>query len=151
VGEATGVIDVSSFFQNAPQKAGTPGVVVPDAPAAGAAGTPGAAGPGGGGGFMGSPMFMVVMMLAVFAPILFMNSRRQKKESQARAQMKKGDRVVSTTGLIGELVELTDGEAKVKLAPGVTVQMMSNVISPYAPAQAKPTELKDAKPVTDKK
>jgi hypothetical protein len=39
----------------------------------------------------------------------------------------------------------------VKLAPGVTVQMLANVISPYAPVQAKPTELKDAKPVTDKK
>jgi preprotein translocase subunit YajC len=100
---------------------------------------------------MGSPMFMIVMMLAVFAPILFMNSRRQKKETAARSQMKKGDRVVSTTGLLGELIELSDGEAKVKLAPGVTVQMLANVISPYAPVQAKPTELKDAKPVTDKK
>jgi preprotein translocase subunit YajC len=139
---------VSSFFQNAPQKAGTPGVVAPDAPQSSA---PGAAPAPGAGGFMGSPMFMIVMMLAVFAPILFMNSRRQKKESAARSQMKKGDRVVSTTGLLGELIELTDGEAKVKLAPGVTVQMLANVISPYAPAQAKPTELKDAKPVTDKK
>jgi preprotein translocase subunit YajC len=141
----------SFFFQNAPQKAGTPGVVAPqDGPqtsAPGAAPTPAA----GAGGFMGSPMFMIVMMLAVFAPILFMNSRRQKKETAARSQMKKGDRVVSTTGLLGELIELTDGEAKVKLAPGVTVQMLANVISPYAPAQAKPTELKDAKPVTGKK
>lgn len=139
---------MSSFFQNAPQKAGTPGVVAQDAPPAG---TPGAAAAPAAGGFMGSPMFMIVMMLAVFAPILFMNSRRQKKETAARSQMKKGDRVVSTTGLLGELIELTDGEAKVKLAPGVTVQMLANVISPYAPAQAKPTELKDAKPVTDKK
>jgi preprotein translocase subunit YajC len=81
-----------------------------------------------------------------------MMSRRQKKEAQARASLKKGDRVMSNAGLVGELVELDDRLAKVKIAPGVTVQMVANTVSPFAePEKAAAKELKDPKPVTDKK
>jgi preprotein translocase subunit YajC len=81
-----------------------------------------------------------------------MSSRRQKKEQQARASLKKGDRVMSGAGLIGELVEMDERVAKVKIAPGMTVQIVANTISPYVEADKAPAkDLKEAKAVADKK
>jgi preprotein translocase subunit YajC len=130
-------------FQNVPSKAGTPGVAAPDAPA----GAPQQGGGGAGG------MFTMLLPFLIFVPILFMMFRRQKKEAEQRKSLKKGDKVVSTSGLIGELMEFDERVAKVKIAPGTTVLMLSNSISPFAVevAKAAGAELKDAKPVADKK
>jgi preprotein translocase subunit YajC len=108
----------------------------------------------------GSPpsmMYTVLPMFAVMAVILFMSNRRQKKEQEARKSMKKGERVVSTSGLIGELVDIDEKVAKVKLAPGITVQMLPGSISPLVDA-ATPAkddkalaDLKEAKATADKK
>ncbi len=93
------------------------------------------------------------MMLVIIVPFWLMMNRRTKKETQARAALKKGDRVMSTSGLIGELVELDDRVAKVKISPSVTVQMVANTISPYVEAEraAPAKELKEAKAGSDKK
>ncbi len=96
------------------------------------------------------------MILAIFVPVMLLTSRKQKKEAQARAQMKKGDRVMSTGGLIGELVESDDRLAKVKVAPGVVMQMLTSTLSPYVDPASKAVaaaskELKEAKASSDKK
>jgi preprotein translocase YajC subunit len=81
-------------------------------------------------------MTMVLPMLLVFGVMMFMNSRKQKKEDAARESMKTGDRVVSRSGLIGELSAIEGKIAKVKLAPGITVQMLASSIEPAASATA---------------
>ena len=127
--------------QNVPPKAGVPGTVQDTAPAA-----------SGGGASAQSPLagFMpILMMLVIFVPFFLLMSRRQKKETQARSSLKKGDRVVTNAGLIGELVEMDDRIAKVKISPSVTVQMVSNTVSPFTEPASK--ELKEAKAVSDKK
>jgi preprotein translocase subunit YajC len=94
----------------------------------------------------------ILMMLVIFVPFFLLMSRRQKKETQARASLKKGDRVMTNAGLIGELVEMDDRVAKVKISPGVTVQIVANTVSPFAEPSAAPAkELKEAKAVSDKK
>jgi len=128
--------------QNVPPKAGVPGTVQDSAPAAG----------GGGSASAQSPLsgFMpIIMMLVIFVPFFLLMSRRQKKETQARSSLKKGDKVVTNAGLIGELVEMDDRIAKVKISPSVTVQMVSNTVSPFT--EPAPKELKEAKAVSDKK
>jgi preprotein translocase subunit YajC len=131
---------------NAPSP-GTPGVSVPSGPSSAPA--PASSG--------GSPFFTFAMLLA-FAPILFLMFRRNKKEQQARASLKKGDRVASQSGLVGELIEMDERFAKVKLGPGNTVTMLSSSIQPLdaGPAQPKADEkdlkdLKDAKALAEKK
>ncbi len=135
--------------QNVQPKATTPGVAQDSAPASGGA-TPSA----------GSPLagFMpILMMLVIFVPFFLLMSRRQKKEASARMSLKKGDRVTTTSGLVGELVEMDDRLAKVKIAPGVTVQIVASTVSPFVEAASKgsvpaPTkELKEAKAAPDKK
>lgn len=104
------------------------------------------------------PGSMVTMLLPflVLIPFLLMSFRRQKKEQEARSKLKKGDRVVTQGGLIGELTELDDRIAKVKVAPGVTLQVLASSVSsfegsPDGKTDKQLADLKDAKPATDKK
>jgi preprotein translocase subunit YajC len=137
-----------SFFQDVQPKAGTPGVVEPGAAPSG----------GSGSSQSGSAPSFVTMLLPflILVPFLFLSFRRQKKEQAARGGLKKGDRVVTGAGLIGELVELDERIAKVKIAPGTTVQVLATTISPFAAVAEKKTEkgledLKEAKASADKK
>ena len=130
--------------QNVQPKAGTPGVAVDgNAPAS------------GGAQASGSPLsgFMpILMMLVIFVPFFLLMSRRQKKEATARASLKKGDRVMTNAGLVGELMEMDERLAKVKIAPGVTVQIVANTVTPFVePDKNAAKELKEAKAVSDKK
>ncbi|MEO8798941.1 MAG: preprotein translocase subunit YajC [Polyangiaceae bacterium] len=95
-----------------------------------------------------------LLPLLILVPFFFLSSRRQKKEQAERAKLKKGDRVVSTSGLIGELVELHDKTAKVKLAPGIPpIEMLASSVSPYVPTEAAPAkeEKKDKDALKDLK
>jgi preprotein translocase subunit YajC len=110
-------------------------------------GTPGVAAPGGappaGAGQAAPPPSMITMLLPflILVPFLFLSFRRQKKEKEARGSLKKGDRVVTQAGLIGELVELDERIGKVKIAPGTTVQVLASALSPFESAVS--TEKKD--------
>lgn len=136
-----------SFFQNVQPKQGTPGVAEPSGAPTGA---PAQAAP---------PSSMITMLLPflILVPFLFMSFRRNKKEQEARRNLKKGDRVVTQAGLIGELVDLDERIAKVKIAPGTTVQVLASAVSAFeAQAAASKTDkdlsdLKEAKATADKK
>jgi preprotein translocase subunit YajC len=126
-------------FQDVAPKAGTPGVAQPSGPGP-ASGQ--AAAPGG--------MLSMLLPVLIMVPFLFMMFRRQKKEQAARSSLKKGDKVVTQAGLIGELVELEERIAKVKIAPGTTVQVLASTLGPLetaAPA-ADADKLKDLKEKT---
>ena len=93
-------------------------------------------------------------------PFLFLMFRRQKKEAEQRSKLKKGDTVVSQSGLVGELIEMDERFAKVKIAPGTTVKMLVTSLAPLdgggdkkAPASADKDlkDLKDAKVAAEKK
>jgi preprotein translocase subunit YajC len=128
--------------QNVEPKAatGTPGVVQDSSappPAAAQGGSP------------LSGFVMPLMMLVIFVPFFLLMNRKQKKETLARASLKKGDRVMTNAGLIGELVETDERIAKVKISPGVTVQIVANTISPFAEPEKVPS--KDLKEAAEKK
>jgi preprotein translocase subunit YajC len=133
---------------SAPAAPATPGISVAANPGAAPQPPP----PGG------SPFFTLAMVL-MFVPILFLMFRRNKKEQEARSKLKKGDRIVSQSGLVGELMEMDERFAKVKLGPGNTVTMLTSSLQPLDPvASAKSgagdkdlKDLKDAKAAADKK
>lgn len=135
------------FFQDVPPKQGTPGVAQESAPAGGA---PAQSAPGG-------SMITMLLPFLILVPFLFMSFRRQKKEQEARKNLKKGDRVVTQAGLIGELVDMDERIAKVKIAPGTTVQVLANAVSSFEAHAASSrsdkqlADLKEAKATADKK
>jgi preprotein translocase subunit YajC len=133
------------MFQAVTPKAGTPGVAQDSSGGAPA----GQAAPPGG-------MLTMFLPLLIMVPFLFLMFRRQKKEQEGRAKLKKGDKVVTQAGLVGELVEMDERVAKVKIAPGVNVQVLANTLGPFdtAPAKSDDKDLKDlkeAKAAADKK
>lgn len=121
--------------------------------------------PAGGGaapaqGSAQPPGSMLTMLLPflILVPFLFMSFRRQKKEQEQRKNLKKGDKVVTQAGLIGELVEMDERIVKVKIAPGTTVQVLASAVSSFDPAPAASSktdkelaDLKEAKATADKK
>jgi len=137
-----------ALFQQVQPKAGTPGVAEPSAP-------PSSGGAPQGGSPPGSMLTMLLPFL-ILVPFLLLSFRRQKKEQQARSQLKKGDKVVTQAGLIGELMDLDERIAKVKIAPGTTVQVLASTVSPFDASSDKKTDkelsdLKEAKATADKK
>jgi preprotein translocase subunit YajC len=131
--------------QNVQPKASSPGTVSDSAPLSSSSG-------GSQGQSTLASLLPILMMLVIFVPFFFLMSRRQKKETAARASLKKGDRVVTNAGLVGQLVEMTDHLAKVKIAPSVEVQVLANTISPYVdPEKAQSKDLKEAKATSEKK
>jgi preprotein translocase YajC subunit len=131
--------------QNVPPKAPGPGVVVDSSPVTNT----------NGGGVGGSPLanfLPLLLMLVVIGPFFWMMNRKQKKESAARAALKRGDKVTLASGLIGELAEMDDRVAKVKIASGVTVQALASTVSPFAELQAAAAkDSKEAKAASEKK
>lgn len=95
-------------YQNVPPAPGRePSVAQPSTPAT-PPGAPPPAGPSGLGGMLPLLIMVVPMILLLF----FSNRSQQKKQAAALASLKKGDRVLTDTGLAGRLVELGDRYAK---------------------------------------
>jgi preprotein translocase subunit YajC len=137
----------ATMFQPAAPKAGTPGVSVPPPDSSSSSGSPPPS--------TGSMWVMMAPLFIVMIVMLFMNRGQRKREAEVRAKLKKGDRVVSQSGLVGELVDMDDRLARVKIAPGTNVQMLVSSIGPFEAAPAKEDkqlkDLKDAKAAADKK
>jgi preprotein translocase subunit YajC len=93
----------------------------------------------------------MLLPLLMLVPILFMSMRRQKKESDARAKLRKGDRIVTNGGLVGELVEMDERFAKVKVAPGTTLTVLSSTVGPLEGNPDAKTAAPDAKVATAEK
>ena len=82
--------------------------------------------PGGGGS-------MLLMLMAFVPVILFMffsNRSQQKRQKDMEAKLKRGDRVVTQSGLVGKLVDPPEGRhARIEIAPGVKVQVLRTSIA----------------------
>ncbi len=131
-------------------KAGTPGTAAPSTPDPAPAGNAQREQPN---------TWILLAPMLIVALFMIMTSRSQrKKEAETRAKLKKGEKVVSQSGLIGELVDMDARVATVKIAPGTKVEMLLSSISPFdlaavpaAGADASLKDLKDAKTAADKK
>lgn len=71
------------------------------------------------------PLLLVGMLIFIF----WTNRSQQKKQTEAIAGLKKGDRVVTQSGLVGRLIELESRYAKLEIAPGVKVQVLRTALS----------------------
>jgi preprotein translocase subunit YajC len=85
----------------------------------------GAAPPGGGGG-TGALMTQVVFFVAIFAIFYFLMIRPQQRQKRAREDMlraiKKGDRVVTTGGMHGTVIGLSEHTVTLRVADQVKLE-----------------------------
>jgi preprotein translocase subunit YajC len=121
---------------------------VPDSPhpgsptssGTGQAAPPGDAGPPPTGGL---GLFTPLLILVPFVLILFFQNRSQQKKQEANISgLKKGDRVVTQSGLIGRLVSVEGRYAELELLPSrtkVTI-LRSGLLGRDAEGEASSTE-----------
>ncbi|NQT92676.1 MAG: preprotein translocase subunit YajC [Lentisphaerae bacterium] len=90
------------------------------------------AGPGGGGG-KGSPMGMLVPMLFIFGIFYFMLIRPQQRKEKERRRMieelKTGDRVLFSGGILGTVTNSKEQTLVLKIADNVKVEVARGAIN----------------------
>jgi len=125
---------------------------VPDAPRHEGAPVPGGGEPAppSGGGF---GLITPLLILLPFVLILFWQSRSQSKKQEATiAGLKKGDRVITQSGLVGRLIAIEGRYAKLELPPsGTKVTILrSGLLGRDTEAEATTVETSSEKPKSSK-
>lgn len=96
--------------------------------------------PCGGGGSMG----MIIWMVLLFALMYFMLIRPQKKQRDEHAKLigslKKGDRVVTSGGVLGTVVGIMDTMVQIEVADGVRIKVLKSHVTGL---QAEPAAAKN--------
>jgi preprotein translocase subunit YajC len=106
-----------------------------------AMGTVGGAAEGGGGGFIG--FVPIILMLGIMW--FFLIRPQQKKQKEHRAMLdnlKKGDRIVTSGGIIGRVTGVADTMLTVEIADRVRVKISRGYVAGLAQTQspAQPAE-----------
>lgn len=74
---------------------------------------------GGGGGFLGNPMsmfFIIGLMILFWIVVVLPAGRRQRKEQEVMlATLKRGAKIVTSSGILGTVVTAKDGEAEITI------------------------------------
>ena len=95
---------------------------------------------------------LMPLLLVGMVVFLFLSSRsQQKKQDAAISQLKKGDRVVTQSGLVGRLVEIEPRYAKLEIAPGVKVQVLRTSLSGRDAEETSAKKDKGESPASDQK
>jgi preprotein translocase subunit YajC len=102
---------------------------------------------GGSGGSQGSPAFMIgwlVLMVGIFYFMLIRPQQRQAKERRAMLDnVKSGDPVVFSGGIIGIVTNVKEKMLVVKIADNVKIDVIRGAVSQVVP--------KDEEPAADEK
>jgi preprotein translocase subunit YajC len=78
----------------------------------------------------GNMLFLPLSIMLIFYVLVFMPQRKRQKEFQALlGRLKKGDRVVTTGGLYGEVVSVDNTTVILKIADTVKVKVAKSAIA----------------------
>ncbi|WP_407051352.1 preprotein translocase subunit YajC [Methyloraptor flagellatus] len=80
---------------------------------------------------------LVIMYVLIIRP----QRQQMKKHQELIANIRRGDTVVLSSGIIGKVSKTADAEVEVEIAPGVKVQVVRSTISEV---RAKGEPVKDA-------
>ena len=77
-------------------------------------------------------IFPFALMLLIFYVLVLMPMRkRQKKVQEFQAALKVGDRVITTSGIYGQVTRLSDASVQVQIADKVRVEVARASIGGY--------------------
>lgn len=108
----------SGFFlaaQNVPPAPGREHPATEGAPAPAPTG-----GPPPDGGALGGLLPLLIMVVPMLLLLFFTSRSQQKKQAAVMASLKKGDRVLTQSGLVGRLVSIEGRYAELQLPPSGT-------------------------------
>ena len=95
--------------------------------------TSAAAAPTGVQGFLSGPMGQVVLFLPIIVLFYFLiirpQQRRAKEHKALIENVKRGDTIVMSSGMIGKVTRIEEQEAMVEIANGVNVRVVKAMIT----------------------
>jgi preprotein translocase subunit YajC len=102
-----------------------------------ATGDPATTPPSGSGGLFGGGLLQFLPMVAIFAIFYFVmigpeRKARKKREAMLK-EMKKGDKVLTTSGMFGTIWAMKDNEITLQLDEGVRVRFSRQAIQEVLP------------------
>ncbi len=110
-----------------------------DGGAAAPAGAPAAAPPGGpalGGGGGYEQILFIVLMFVVFYFLLIRPQQKQRKKHQELVRnLKRGDTVITNSGMFGEIVAMDDTSVTLEIAKNTRVKMLKSYVGGLANAE----------------
>ncbi len=97
---------------------------------------PAPASPGGGGAGASNPTLSLLLNALQFLPLFIIlyfllirpQQQQTKKLERMRSALKKGDRVLTTGGIIGTVVGVDDGKAVLRVAEDVKLEFATSAI-----------------------
>jgi preprotein translocase subunit YajC len=93
----------------------------------------------------------MLILLAAIALLFFTMRGQTKRQKQLESNLKTGDTVITQSGLIGKITELSERTARLEIAPGVNVRILKSSIQGLDGGDPKPGEAKDAKDTKQEK
>jgi preprotein translocase subunit YajC len=89
------------------------------------------------------PLVLIVVMF--YFLLIRPQQKRMKAHQEMIANLKRGDVVVTTGGLIGKIKSIADDEARIELAPNVEVRAVRSAITDVR-NKGEPAPANDTKP-----
>ena len=97
----------------------------------------------------GSPLQFPIMMALLFGVMYFMMIRPQRRRDKARKEMisnvKTGDRVLLTSGILGQVRNINETSIMVQIAEKTKVEVVKAAISQVLEKGETPSEIEPAK------
>ncbi len=89
------------------------------------------------GGGQPSPLMSIIPFIVMFGIMYFLMIRpqikRQKAHQEFLGKLKRGDEVLTSSGLLGRIEGLTDLFVTLEIAPGVRIKVLRNQIASFVP------------------
>jgi preprotein translocase subunit YajC len=79
---------------------------------------------------LGSPLFMMIVVMGIFYVLLILPQQRRQKQHRAMlAALKTGDKVVTSAGIYGTVAGIDEDSVIVRIADQVKVKMLRSAIA----------------------
>ena len=106
-----------------------------------------------GGGFFGSPIIMLLFILAIL--MLFMRPRQDKEGDKFRNALQKEQDVVTSSGIFGKIKDIDDVSVTLEIAQGMKIKVDKRYVNPVPTPQPvkpeKPSRRRKKDPSKDEK
>lgn len=73
-------------------------------------------------------LFPLLIFVPLILLMLWSGKSQQKKQQKILAELKKGDRVLLQSGIVGKLIEVGDRLAKVEIAPNARIEVLKSAL-----------------------
>jgi len=79
---------------------------------------------------IGSPLFLMLIIFGVFYFIVIRPARKSQQDTETmRDELKNGDRIVTSGGIYGTVVGVTDESIQLRVADSVKIQVAKSAVA----------------------